>query len=67
MIVICIEEYLSNKGICQMTKHRGESYNYNYRGVYAQTIGFPLEWIDGATIFGFVPTSSAQSVGLELQ
>jgi len=53
------------KGICQMAKNGWESYHYDYRGVYsyAQTVGFPVEWIDwDPIIFGFVPTPPAQSV-----
>ena len=53
------------KGICQMTKNGSESYNYDYRGAYnyAQTVGFPVKWIDwDPNIFGFVPNPPAQSV-----
>lgn len=58
-------EGTSVKGICQLKKNGWESYHYHYPEAYnyAQTIGFPVEWIDwNPNLFGSPPTTPAQGV-----
>jgi hypothetical protein len=53
------------KGICQLTKNGWESYMHHSPEAYnyAQTIGFPVEWVDwDPHTFGFTPTPPAKSV-----
>ena len=53
------------KGICQMPINGWESYRYDSTGVYeyAQTVGFPVEWVDwDPAVFGFTPTPPAKGV-----
>lgn len=53
------------KGICELEKNGWESYQHRSPEVYnyAQTIGFPVEWIDwNADVFGFTPTPPAEGV-----
>ncbi len=51
------------KGICELEKNGWESYQHHSGYNYAQTIGFPVEWIDwDADVFGFTPTPPRQSV-----
>lgn len=63
-IIVGIEG-ITVKGICELSKNGWESYihtapeTYNY----AQTIGFPVEWVDwDINIFGFSPTPPSKSV-----
>lgn|SRR5574337_48715 len=49
------------KGVCQLTKNAWESYQYHSPEAYdyAQTIGFPVEWIDwDPAVFGPPPGAS---------
>ena len=51
------------KGICELEKNGWESCQHHSGYNYAQTIGFPIEWIDwDADVFGFTPTPPRQSV-----
>ncbi len=50
-------------GICKMPSDGIASYRYDGEYDYAQTIGFPVEWIDwDSNIFGFTPTPSNQGI-----
>ena len=53
------------KGICQLKENGWDSYQHHSPEAYnyAQTIGFPVEWIDwDVHVFGFTPVPPAQSV-----
>lgn len=52
-------------GICQMTADAIESYRYDNGYEYAQTIGFPVTWIDWNQNFSkFSPKANARSLGI---
>jgi len=56
------------KGICQLNQNGWESYKYDDSGAYeyAQTIGFPVEWVDwDANIFGFTPLPPNKMLGVK--
>ncbi|MCI5164181.1 MAG: hypothetical protein D3917_19635 [Candidatus Electrothrix sp. AX5] len=51
------------KGICEIEQDAIETYIYQPKYEYAQTVGFPVEWIDWSEDkFSFIPTAPAQSV-----
>jgi len=53
------------RGICQIHQHGWECYKYDDSGAYeyAQTIGFPIEWVDwDATVFGFTPATPSKGI-----
>jgi len=51
------------KGICQIEQDAASSYHYAPAYEYAQTIGFPVEWVDwDAEAFGFAPTPPSRSI-----
>ena len=55
----------SVKGICQLQKNGWESYQYHSPKAYnyAQTIGFPVEWVDwNPNLFGPPPATPGQAV-----
>ncbi len=56
------------KGFCEVTKKGSDSYEYDCRDVYeyAQTVSFPVEWIDWQTqtVFSFTPTPPAKMRGV---
>jgi hypothetical protein len=50
-------------GICEMNSDGIASYRYDGEYEYAQTIGFPVQWIEwDDSIFGFTPTAPSQGV-----
>lgn len=57
------------KGVSQINQNGGESYRYDDSGAYeyAQTIGFPVEWIDwNPKIFcNFTPTAPLRLLGIK--
>ncbi len=54
------------KGFCEVTKKGADSYKYDCRDVYeyAQTVSFPVKWIDWQTVFSFTPSPPAQMRGI---
>ncbi len=53
------------RGICELNRNGWESYQYQSPEAYnyAQTIGFPVKWIDwDAEVFGFTPIPPRQGV-----
>jgi hypothetical protein len=53
------------RGICELKKNGWESYQYHSPEAYnyAQTIGFPTDWVDwNPAVFGFTPVPPAQGV-----
>ena len=57
-------EGVNVKGVCELTKNGWESYRYDSPEAYnyAQTIGFPVEWIDWDPVFGPPPVAPAHGV-----
>ena len=62
-LIIAIEG-ITVKGICEMPIDGVESYRYDDSYEYAQTIGFPVKWVDwNKNNFGdFIPTAPKLSV-----
>jgi hypothetical protein len=51
------------KGVCQVAVAGVQSYQYAPAYEYAQTIGFPVTWVDwDTTFFGFTPTPPSRGV-----
>jgi hypothetical protein len=72
-LVVGIED-TTVKGLCELQKDGWTSYRYQSPEAYnyAQTIGFPVDWVDwDPRVFGFTPTAPAKSVqglaGLQAQ
>ena len=53
-------EGVTVKGICRLGQHGWESYKYDSTYNYAQTVSFPVEWVDWE--FDFTPVAPNQSV-----
>jgi hypothetical protein len=61
-LVVAIEG-TNVKGICQVPEDGVKSYQYTPAYEYAQTVGFPVEWVDWEeSMFGFIPTPPSRGV-----
>ena len=63
-IIVGIEG-ITVKGICELVSNGWESYRYDSPEAYnyAQTIGFPVEWVDwNPQVFGAAPIAPAKGV-----
>ena len=61
-LVVALEG-ITVRGLCEVQRGAASSYAHQAAWEYAQTVGFPLKWVDWETqLLGDPPTAPAQSV-----